>query len=102
MFASFRRIFKPTKEEQIQDLELILRLHSEQIGKCSTCENYIPTEMPGFVTDYGRCKARSPVFDHKVATYGDPEPECSLYLESTDYIDDVKERISKLKGEIND
>lgn len=38
MIASFRRTFLPTPEEQIQDLEMILKLHTEQIGYCSTCK----------------------------------------------------------------
>ena len=40
MIASFRRTFLPTPEEQIQDLEMILKLHTEQIGYCSTCKNH--------------------------------------------------------------
>ena len=91
--ASFRRTFLPTPEEQIHDLEMVLRLHTEQIGYCSTCENYIASNMPGFVTDYGNCRVDSPVFAEKMC--GIKDEKCSLYAEKS--VEPIKEEIERIK-----
>lgn len=56
MSSKLRRIFNPTIEEQIQDYEFLLKLHTEQLGQCSTCANLIYGDMSGVVTDYGMCR----------------------------------------------
>ena len=93
MMASFRRTFLPTPEEQIQDLEMVLRLHTEQIGHCSTCKNHISSDMPGIVTDYGSCKADSPVFAAKVC--GLKDGSCPLYAEKS--VEPIKREIESIK-----
>lgn len=93
MIASFRRTFLPTPEEQIQDLEMILKLHTEQIGYCSTCKNHISSDMPGIVTDYGSCNVDSPVFAAKVC--GLRENTCPLYIEES--VEPIKREIGRIK-----
>lgn len=93
MMTNFRRTFFPTPEEQIQDLEMILRVHEGQIGKCSTCENHIPSDMPGFVTDYGKCKTGSPIFIEKVC--GLKDESCPLYIEKS--VEPIKQKIERIK-----
>ena len=93
MIASFRRTFLPTPEEQIQEYEMVLRMHTEQIGYCSTCENYISSDMPGFVTDYGNCRVDSPVFEAKVC--GLKDENCPLYAEKS--VEPIKEEIERIK-----
>ena len=93
MIASFRRTFLPTPEEQIQDLEMILKLHTEQIGHCSTCKNHISSDMPGIVTDYGSCNVDSPVFAAKVC--GLRENTCPLYIEES--VEPIKREIERIK-----
>ena len=93
MIASFRRTFLPTPEEQIQEYEMVLRLHAEQLGHCSTCENHISSDMAGFVTDYGSCNVDSPVFAEKVC--GLREETCPLYMEES--VEPIKEEIERIK-----
>lgn len=95
MTASFRRTFFSTPEEQIQDLEMILRLHAEQIGHCSTCERHTPSDMPGYVTDYGGCTVDSPLFTAKVCGLGDKI--CPLYVERS--VESLEKEIERLKQE---
>lgn len=93
MIASFRRTFLPTPEEQIQEYEMVLRLHAEQLGHCSTCENHISSDMPGFVTDYGSCNVDSPAFAEKVC--GLREETCPLYMEKS--VEPIKQEIDRIK-----
>ena len=93
MIASFRRTFLPTPEEQIEDLEMVLRFHTEQIGHCSTCKNHISSDMPGSVTDYGSCNVESPVFAAKVC--GLRENTCPLYIEES--VEPIKREIERIK-----
>lgn len=93
MIASFRRTFLPTPEEQIEDLEMVLRFHTEQIGHCSTCKNHISSDMPGIVTDYGSCNVDSPVFAAKVC--GLRENTCPLYIEES--VEPIKREIERIK-----
>ena len=51
-----RRIFSPTPKEEIKDLNRILDVRKEQIGKYSTCVHYKGSDLPGYWTDYGNCK----------------------------------------------
>lgn len=95
MMVDFRRIFRPTAEEQIEDYELLLRLHKEQLGRCSTCANLIPSDLPGYVTDYGECSADSPLFPAKVC--GLEEQICPLYAERS--VESLKQEIARLKRE---
>ena len=93
MIASFRRTFLPTPEEQIEDLEMVLRFHTEQIGHCSTCKNHISSDMPGIVTDYGSCNVDSPAFSAKVC--GLRENTCPLYIEES--VEPIKREIERIK-----
>lgn len=95
MFSDFRRIFKPTKEEQRQDLELFLKMHTNNIGRCCTCIHKIESHAPGFVTDDGSCDVKSPVFFKKVCAIGE-EPECPQYEEDTEYPKTLKQQIELL------
>ncbi len=93
MMIDFRRIFHPTAAEQIQDYELLLRLHKEQLGHCSTCANHIPSDMPGYVTDYGGCCVDSPLFAAKAC--GLKDEICLLYVESS--VESLEQEIMRLK-----
>lgn len=53
MMNDFRRTFCPTIEEQIEDLENLLRVHNELVPEhgCSTCDYCKHViDYPGFVT----------------------------------------------------
>ena len=93
MMIDFRRIFRPTAAEQIQDYELLLRLHKEQIGQCSTCANHLPSDMPGHVTDYGECCVDSPLFAAKAC--GLKDEICPLYEERS--VEWLEQEIMRLK-----
>ena len=98
MMSDFRRIFNPTVEEQIQDIDSFLNIHKELIGHCCTCRYYRGSTMPGFVTDCGECLLASPLFSRKVFT---PEKwYCPSYLEDKVIIEELKTIREKLsKGE---
>lgn len=92
-----KRIFCPTREEQISDLETLLRFHQELIGNCSTCSNQIPsrTRLPDFVTDYGECKAEAEMFPAKVC--GLTDDPCPMYVEDTEFVKDINLKIQQLR-----
>lgn len=100
MNNSIREIFNPTPDEEIKLYKRLIDLHNEQIGQCSTCIHYIPTKMPGFVTDYGNCRAKSVIFSKKVTTH--KEIGCFYYMEETNYVNNLKKLIVELKGGKND
>ena len=60
MRSIFDRTFKPTPEEEMEDLEKYRGIleRSYQEKWCSTCSNYIPVpvDLPGVVTAYPECK----------------------------------------------
>ena len=93
MIESFRRVFAPTPEEQIRDCEMLLELHTAQIGFCSTCANHIPSNMPGFVTDYGECRAGSSNFAAKVCSL--EQLPCQQYSEEP--VEPILREIERLK-----
>lgn len=93
MSSKLQRIFNPTVEEQIQDYELLLKLHTEQFGQCSTCINLIPGDMSGVVTDYGICRKNSPLFSAKVC--GREEKDCSMYVEKS--VKSLEQEIERLR-----
>lgn len=97
MKVDFDKIFNPTKQEQIDECELALKLHKSFIGSCCTCSNYVASDAPGFVTDYGTCMVCSSVFVKKIC--GMDNIICSLYMEDTDSFEKVVKHIEKLKGE---
>ena len=98
-FCSFRRIFHPTKEERIRDLELLIRLHEKSIGQCSTCINHEESLMPEFVTDYGECKKKAPWFVAKVVPPDGKALSCPFYEENIEYVELLKHAIKVLKTE---
>lgn len=93
MSSKLQRIFNPTIEEQIQDYELLLKLHTEQLGQCSTCANLISGDMSGVATDYGMCRKNSPLFSAKVC--GREDKICSLYVEKS--VKSLEQEIERLR-----
>lgn len=90
-----RRLFCPTPEEEIEDLNRIILMHNEQISCCSTCGNYEGSTMPGFVTDYGRCKVNSSVFITKILN--ERTTTCDKYVENVSVVEEIKKRIQNLR-----
>lgn len=90
-----RRAFCPTREERISDFEMLLRMHREQIGHCSTCTNYVSSNMPGFVTDYGECKVEAEMFPAKVC--GLTDDPCPMYAEDTEFVRDINLKIQQIR-----
>ena len=90
-----RRIFSPVPEEEIKDLIQILGIHKEQIGECSTCVHYKGSDRPGYWTDYGSCKAKSPHFLEKVTHFKVP---CSSYQEDICGVEKIKRKIKELEA----
>lgn len=97
MMFDFRKTFCPTVDEQIERYERLLSLHNEQIGCCSTCIHHTPSQMPGFVEDYGECDLTLPFFPMKVISR--KNTECLYYEEKTAHVEMLKQKIEKLKGE---
>lgn len=93
MSSKLQRIFNPTIEEQIQDYEFLLKLHTEQLGQCSTCANLISGDMSGVVTDYGMCRKNSSLFSAKVC--GRKEKICPLYVEKS--VKSLEQEIERLR-----
>lgn len=98
MGNSVRRIFSPTKEEEIEDLELYIRIHDNLIGSCSTCAHHTESTVPGFVTDYGECNKKYEKYLDKVVS-GPNDIVCPLYEESTEHINNLKRQLESLKKE---
>lgn len=96
MLADFRKTFHPTIDEKIEQYERLLSLHNKQIGWCSTCIHYTPSQMPGFVEDYGECDINLPYFPMKVISHNNTE--CLYYDEETANVKMLKHEIEKLKG----
>lgn len=94
-----RRIFCPTKEEEIEDYERILQIHKNNIGECCTCIHRIPTDpyLPGFVTDYGKCMWEMFHFEDKVCRLR--KIECEHYEENVKTVMLFEELIHRLKGD---
>lgn len=93
-----RRIFHPEPEDTLKLLKMVVKGHNMGIGNCTTCLHHVPTEMPGFVTDYGYCKKNCECFDAKVC--GLEKIECDKYEYRP--IDDVLEKIKELEKEIEE
>lgn len=97
MMVDFDRVFNPTVEQQLEDLNTALRIHNEAIKKkwCSTCKHWTapPRFLPGFVENHGDCTC-----NHVV----DATPNCYDYefnkeAENKEELE-IKNRIAKLKG----
>ena len=95
MMNKLRRIFKPTKEEEIEDFETLLKFHNDYIGECSTCSNHIPSSYPGFVTDCGECKKNMKHFTEKV--FGLRKIDCDEYTEDLDVVNSINKEIERRK-----
>ena len=95
MFCDFRRVFNPTREELIDRYEMLLKLHNNQLGKCSTCTHYVGSSAPGVVIDYGSCRKCMKFFSEKAC--GMREIECTEYDENLDNITKIKTELDKWK-----
>ena len=100
MTANFRKVFCPTKAEQIQSMSYLIALHKENVGYCVTCANYMPSDLPGFVADYGECLAKNPIFAQRVC--GLSNETCEQYVEDRYIISKIETLLDKLKGELNE
>ena len=96
MMGSFRKAFFPTPEEEAEMCREAIRLHEEQIGKCSTCLNLEASTMPGFVTDYGACWLGKPFFPEKAC--GLVEHACDGYMENRVPVEQVRARLAELQA----
>lgn len=101
MIASFDKAFNPTKKDKIRNYETLVELHRKYIGECCTCKFYSPppSDLPGFVMDYGDCVLSKDIFSAKVC--GLKDVECNCYEEDTSDLKDYLSEIERLQ-EIND
>ena len=97
MANKLKELFFPSDSELIRQYNYLLRLHKEQIGLCSTCVHYIETGLPGFVTDYGKCRINSPVFVKKVSKLTN-DIKCSRYSEDKETVEKINNEISRLRN----
>lgn len=99
MANKLRSIFSTSDEELLPLYEWVVQHHHERIGACCTCTHYIPTDMPGFVTDYGDCGVKNPVFVDKVCSEVchelDEHNECPEYVEKP--VTDLERKIDELR-----
>ena len=90
MSNSLRRAFKPTPEEELQDLKKAVQVfeRAKLEKRCSSCSKLIPPspDLPGFVEDHGDC-----LDGHIVDTI----VNCPDYVPN----DDAINRIGKLEKE---
>lgn len=95
MSNHLKRIFKPSIEEEIADLESIISIYGSLIGECCTCIHHEETSLPGYYTDYGRCEIKSECFSKKVS--GLNKIPCSNYCEDIDFTKGIRNRIRELE-----
>lgn len=92
------RVFKPEPEDTLKLLKMVVDGYNSAIGKCTTCVHHVPSEMPGFVTDYGYCKKNCECFASKVC--GLEDIDCNEYEQRS--IDKTLEEIKELEREIEE
>lgn len=102
MMVDFNKAFNPTKEDKIRSYERLLELHQKHVGKCCTCKFHSPppSDLPGFVTDYGDCVLNKDIFNAKVC--GLKDVECDCYEEDTSDLKVYLAKIEKLREDIDD
>lgn len=103
--ADFKKIFKPTKEQEFEQYKKMLAIHKSQIGHCTTCLRYAPSTMPGFVTDYGECLScmvEKEEFTKRVVSSFDEASlnPCEFYVEDTARTSMIEQAIRKLEESI--
>lgn len=95
MMVDFNRVFLPTKEQQIEDLKKCIEMHNSLIGDCVTCVHYTPSDLRGFVTDYGNCSVDEEVFMEKI--FDQENAVCNHYEHDDSEIQLAVNEINKLK-----
>lgn len=96
-----RELVYPSPEHKIEQFEMLIRIHKEQIGDCSTCKHLIPppADLPGFVTDYGECELNKGIFHKKVCHLEDQK--CDDYEEDTSNLEYYLAKIKRLREDIH-
>lgn len=87
MICSFRRTFKPTKEEKAQDKKFFEKIWNEAVNKrgCTTCANCEKVrEYPDFVLGE-ECECKVGL---KCDTILDTVKNCEKYIEGNPYNED--------------
>ena len=81
MSNKLRSIFCPSPQEKIKQYEAVLERCCVDDGSCSSCIHHVPptADLPGFVTDYGKCKLNIDVFAGKVCGLEDVKCESYSY-----------------------
>lgn len=98
MGNKLKDLFDPPVEKRIEDMEKLLILHETMRGHCCTCVWYCPTDMPGFVTDYGYCTMNNPIFiDKQINSKLLP---CTEYVEDKESRKKIEEELRQLKEEV--
>lgn len=103
--ADFEKIFKPTKEQELEQYKKMLEIHKSQIGHCTTCLRYEPSTMPGFVTDYGECLSHmveKEEFTKRVVSSFDKVSlnSCEFYVEDFTAAVLLEAKIKELESDI--
>lgn len=98
MLVDFDKAFKPSIEQEIRSIEKLIELHKKNIGKCYTCDHYVPMPeyWPGYAVSYGECKLMKRTFLDKIGKLDDVE--CSYYEEDKWHIQCWKNELEKLKN----
>ena len=93
MRNKIQKLFDPTPEEELEQLEKFLHVYEEAILEkwCSTCAYYVPPDLrlPGFVTDYGNCKIDRTVVPLAGCRYYE-RGDLESYTVLTDRIEELK------------
>lgn len=93
---SFRKVFAPTKDEQIEMIEKYIYLHKKNINHCSTCTFYNGDVIASVVEYPGKCMADSAVFFQKeFCAYA---VDCPFYTHNDAELMNLVSKLKKLKG----
>lgn len=96
----FNRIFNPSKEQLISDLECMIELHNSLVGRCVTCAHHIPpaANLPGFIDACGICtRVDRKVFLNKAIL--EKDMPCDQYENDERGVNAIQNEIDRLKGE---
>lgn len=98
MANKVRDIFIKPPEEDPDFLQLLVDIHTSNVGQCCTCEHYfVDIYTPGFIADPEEfCDLSKPYFNERYISYRGKSIDCPDYKETD--ISRYREALEKLGG----